>query len=40
MSEMMLNCALVYMAILCSCTFIALMISIYFVDKRKGEEND
>lgn len=37
MNEMMLNSALVYMIILCSCTFMGLMISIYFAEKRKGE---
>ena len=37
MNEMILNIALIYMMILCSCTFIGLMISIYLDKKRKGE---
>lgn len=37
MSEAMLNIALVYMIILCIITFIALMISVFLSEKRKGE---
>ena len=37
MNEMMLNCALVYMIILCISTFIALMISVFLSENRKGE---
>ena len=37
MSEMMLNSALVYMIILCIITFIALMISVFLSENRKGE---